>query len=60
MLLAQEPDVVFLHHSLSGRAAGYAFGAAGVEVRVTSAATLAEVIDYVVGRHKGETGASPR
>ncbi|MBA7476662.1 Ferrous-iron efflux pump FieF [subsurface metagenome] len=60
MLLAQEPDVVFVHHSLSGRAAGYALEAAGVEMRVTSAASLAEVIDHVVGRHREETNASPR
>lgn len=57
MLLAQEVDVVFVHHTLSGRAAGYALEAAGVEVRMTSAATLAEVIDDVVGRHEEETGA---
>jgi len=60
MLLAQEPDVVFLHHSLSGRAAGYALEAAGVEMRMTSAATLAEVIDDLVGRHGEGAAASPR
>jgi len=60
MLLAQGVDVVFLHHSLSGRAAGYALEAAGVEMRMTSAATLAEVIDDVAGRHGEETDASLR
>jgi len=54
MLLAQEVDVVFVHHSLSGRAAGYALEAAGVEVRMTAAATLAEVIDHVVGHHSSK------
>jgi predicted Fe-Mo cluster-binding NifX family protein len=59
MLLAHEIDVVFVHHSLSGRAAGYALEAAGVEMRATSAATLAEVIDDVVVNHGEETDASP-
>ena len=59
MLLAQENDVALLHHSLSGRAAGYALEAAGVEMRATSAATLADVIDDVVGSHGEETDASP-
>ncbi|MDK2889616.1 MAG: hypothetical protein PWR21_248 [Methanoculleus sp.] len=60
MLLAQKIDVVFLHHSLSGRAAGYALEAAGVEMRMTPAATLAEVIDDVAGRHGEETDVSLR
>lgn len=60
MLLAQKIDVVFVHHSLSGRAAGYALEAAGVEMRATSAATLAEVIDDLVGRHGEGAAASPR
>ncbi|MDD3932667.1 MAG: hypothetical protein PHP55_02305 [Methanoculleus sp.] len=51
MLLAHEIDVILVRHSLSGRAAGYALEAAGVEMRMTSAATLAEVIGHVVGRH---------
>jgi len=57
MLLEQKIDVVFVHHSLSGRAAGYALEAAGVEMRVTSAASLAEVIEHVVGYHVEGTGA---
>ncbi len=60
MLLAQKIDVVLLHHSLSGRASGYALEAAEVEMRMTSAATLAEAIDDAVGGHGEETGASPR
>ncbi|WP_292364613.1 cation diffusion facilitator family transporter [Methanoculleus sp. UBA208] len=60
MLLAQKIDVVLLHHSLAGRAAGYALEAAGVEMRMTPAATLAEVIDDLVGRHGEEGGASLR
>ncbi|KAF5087831.1 Ferrous-iron efflux pump FieF [anaerobic digester metagenome] len=60
MLLEHEIDVVFVHHSLSGRAAGYALEAAGVEMRATSAATLAEAIDEVTGRRGEEAGASPR
>ncbi|KLK88497.1 cation transporter [Methanoculleus sediminis] len=60
MLLAQQIDVVLLHHSLSGRAAGYALEAAGVEMRMTPAATLAEASDEVTGRHGEETRTSPR
>ena len=59
MLLAQKVDVVLLHHSLSGKGAGYAFEAAGVEMRMTTAATLAEAIADVVGSHGEGGGASP-
>ena len=60
MLLAQKIDVILLHHSLSGKAAGYAFGAAGIEVRMTSATTLAEAIDEVVGGRGEGASDSPR
>ncbi len=59
-LLAQGVDVVFLHHPLSGKGAGYAFEAAGVEMRMTSATTLAEAIDEAVGGRDEEAVDSPR
>ncbi len=60
MLLAQKVDVVLLHHSLSGKGAGYAFEAARVEMRMTAAVTLAEAIADVAGHHGEEGGAPPR
>jgi predicted Fe-Mo cluster-binding NifX family protein len=42
-LVEHKVDVVLLKESLKGRGPAYAFGDAGVEVRQTGAATLAEV-----------------
>ena len=58
MLLEQKVDVVLLHHPLSGKGAGYAFEAAGVEMRMTDAMTLAEAIADVVGHHEEEGGVA--
>ena len=60
MLIAQGIDVVLMHHLISGRGIGYAFEASGVEMRVTTAATLEEAIEDVVRRPGEEAGVSPR
>ncbi len=60
MLLAEKIDVVLLRHPLEGKGIGYVFEAEGIEMRLTTAATLAEVIDETIERHREETGASPR
>jgi len=60
MLIAREIDVVLMPHLVSGRGIGYAFEASGVEMRMTTAATLAEAIEDVTGHTGEEAGASPR
>ncbi|NLZ30929.1 MAG: cation diffusion facilitator family transporter [Methanomicrobiales archaeon] len=60
MLLAEKIDVVLLRHSLEGKGIGYVFEAEGIEMRLTTAATLAEVIDETIERHREEAGAPPR
>ncbi len=60
MLLAEKIDVVLLRHPLEGKGIGYVFEAEGIEMRLTTAATLAEVIDETIERHREETGAPPR
>lgn len=60
MLLAEEIDVILLHHSLMGKGIGYAFEAAGVEMRMTTATTLAEAIDEAIEHREEETGTPSR
>ncbi len=60
MLLAEKIDVVLLRHPLEGKGIGYVFEAEGIEMRLTTAATLAEVIDETIERHREEAGAPPR
>lgn len=60
MLLAEEIDVILLHHTLTGKGIGYAFEAAGVEMRMTTATTLAEAIDEAIEHREEETGTPSR
>jgi len=60
LLLSHHPDVVFVRRTILGRASMYTFEAAGVEVRVTDAGWLSEVIDQMIGLHGEDTDAQHR
>lgn len=60
MLLAEEIDVILLHHPIVGKGIGYVFEAAGVEMRITTVATVAEAIDEEIERYRGVVGAQSR
>jgi len=49
-LVAQKTDVVLMNESLKGKGPEYVFGDAGIEIRVTSAATLETALAEAVAR----------